>query len=401
LAPDTDREPARRVHRTRGGRRQTARSAGRDAKPLASRPASRPARKEANRTGAGADGDTPRRSSKRLTARLNRFISQQWVQSLVLGPVGSFLLILIGLRDPPKRVPAAEFIRDHPLPTLLLAICGFLVVAGSAGLYRLRHQRVRAASDAERVTSWLKRAFALTTTLATFSTSGVVILASMVLIRPSWCPEVLCPQPPGPHDANLEAGFTALQSSDYVIAGDPAAYSLSHLPASNSVDAVPAAPVDGAATLDSTPYRLVLRVHSLQRGGVGMVLEAVTIQVLQPQPVPNPLRVWHKGQPLVYQVNPYEAVYTGQASGGQVTAAYSGTVRIGRVQLAPGESDELSIGIHASQPVSLSFQVWLTYRIANEDGLRTLKLPYLLTIAFSDALNWHTYQLRGGRLVPA
>jgi hypothetical protein len=239
------------------------------------------------------------------------------------------------------------------------------------------------------------------TAIATVSTVTVVLLISLVLTRPSWCPNALCPQPPGPHDQYLETGFTALQSSFVVIPGDPAQYSIGHLPPSSGLETVAAGRTSAPPAPEASPYRVVVRIHSLQQGRLGMIIEEVSLLVVGATPPPNPLRIWLKGAPLEYTANPFKAEYTGQQRDGVIVARYAGQVPEGHVQLNPGESDELAIQVRSRSLADLRFKVAITYRIAGDDQLHRFTVPYVFEVVFSDALNWQPYSLQGGRLLPS
>jgi len=118
------------------------------------------------------------------------------------------------------------------------------------------------------------------------------------------------------------------------------------------------------------------------------------------RPPPDQLRVLLAGAPLQYRLNPYRGLYDGQARGDVIVAPYAGQVRLGYVQLRPGESDELSLQIQSSRLVDLRFRVRVLYRPVTEDSYRTLELPYVFEVVFSDQLNWQQFQFSAGRLAP-
>jgi hypothetical protein len=331
-------------------------------------------------------------------------IAKRWVQVLSLISTtifGSTVGVLAGFSPPPAAAPAFDLVRAHPVLSIVI---GALLLAMTIGSWRLVHTADSAAKDRSgRVDGRGASPLLLIvmTAIATVSTVTVVLLISLVLTRPSWCPNALCPQPPGPHDQYLETGFTALQSSFVVIPGDPAQYSIGHLPPSSGLEIVAAGRTSAPLTPGASPYRVVVRIHSLQTGRFGMIIEEASLLVVGATQPPNPLRVWLKGAPLEYTANPFSAEYTGQQRDGVVAAQYAGPVREGHVQLNPGESDELAIAVRSTSPVDLNFKVMITYRIANEDQLRRFTMPYVFEVVFSDALNWQPYSLQGGRLLPA
>ena len=330
-------------------------------------------------------------------------LAKRWVQMLTLISTtifGSTVGVLAGFAPPPAAAPAFDLVKAHPV--LSIAI-GALLLGMTIASWRLVHSADSATKEGSgrvggRGASPLL--LGVMTAIATLSTVTVVLLISLVLTRPTWCPNALCPQPPGPHDQYLETGFTALQSSFVVIPGDPAQYSLGHLPPSSGRETVAAGRTSATAP-NASPYRVVVRIHSLQTGRFGMIIEEASLLVVGATPPPNPLRVWLKGAPLEYTANPFTAQYAGQQRDGVLAAQYAGPVREGHVQLDAGESDELAIQVRSASPVDLKFKVTITYRIANEDQLRRLTMPYVFEVVFSDALNWQPYSLQGGRLLPA
>lgn len=242
-----------------------------------------------------------------------------------------------------------------------------------------------------------------TSTLSMVSTLALIGVLLTIVQHPAWCPHTLCPEPTGPHDQFLEAEFTSLQSETYVIPGDPAQYSLKQLPVSSGVRAIAAHRtrlVEKSGTKES-PYRLALRLHSLQRNGAGMFIEEIGVLIHDAQRAPSPLRVWVKGAPLDYEANPYELIYIGQTPGTTVSARYVGAVPDAHVQLAPGESDEVTLTVTSAVAVDLKFKVDIAYRVGDHLKVRTLELPYLFEVVFSDALNWNEYQLQNGQFKPS
>lgn len=311
---------------------------------------------------------------------------------------GSTILIPFGLAPTPGSVPLFDFVRDHALISFCI---GLLLFAITIAAFLLIHRKSGSLVTASPSTYGRLHVplLAVTTGTSTISTALVVAIIALLVTRPAWCPMVLCPQPPGPHDQNLEADFTAFQSSTFAITGDPAQYSLSHLPDTGSRSAVAAVRIDRPAAAD--PYRLAIRIHSLQRGRFGMVIEQVGIEVAGISTPPEPLQVWVKGSSLNYTNNPFKLVYQGQPKGSVIAARYAGQIEEGQVQLAPGEADEITIQLSSGLVADLTYRVQIVYRVMNEDQLRTLTLPYLMEAVFSDGLNWHPYELQGGHFVPA
>lgn len=222
------------------------------------------------------------------------------------------------------------------------------------------------------------------------------IFQGIVFLRPSWCPTFLClsPQPllqvNSTHDSNLELAFHALQSSWYVIPGNPKSYTLANLPHRSSVQLI-----DKGL---SQPYRVVVGLHNLQHGRFGMVIEQVTIVIKRSSPVPYyPLYAWFdSSENRNYTNNLYQVTYDGEESGRFIPASYVDREKVAPVQLLPGESDEITLEVNSHQVADVYFQVNIAYRIVNEAVVHTLTLAKVFEIAFSDKANWHPYMLKDG-----
>jgi hypothetical protein len=365
-----------------------------------------------SRHGRGKDPGT-RRAEHRTSARLKaeaqarprpglvRDLAALWTR--VAGGIATTLLtwvvgILAGMQPLPGTVPFVNLVRQHEIPVLGAATVVFvLTFVAWAASRKPASEAVDAASSGARSGALLPIAVGV----ATFSTVAWALTITMVLAQPDWCPQALCVQPPGPHDRNLETELTALQTATYTIAGDPSGYSLGRLPATSLQAAVAAQRTTTQGAFATPPYRVVVRVHDLQRGEMGMFIEGVSLLLRQVRPVPNPLQVWLHGAPLDYQANPFRARYTGQPVNSTIASTYAGRVAQGHVQLAPGESDELSITVDSTAAADVRFQVAITYRVASDLKVQTLTLPPLLEVVFSDDLNWHQYRLQDGRFLPA
>jgi hypothetical protein len=158
--------------------------------------------------------------------------------------------------------------------------------------------------------------------------------------------------------------------------------------------------VERVNTKTSSPYKVVIGVHSLQQGRFGVIIEYVTIMIRQTAPAPYPLRLWVDNNELRdYHSNPYQVTYRGENIGAVLTAAYV-PQPIEHIQLVPGESDELDIQVLSRVIIDLHFQVQVTYRVVNEPQLYKLMLPNIFEVIFSDASNWHPYYLIHGHLEP-
>lgn len=238
---------------------------------------------------------------------------------------------------------------------------------------------------------------ASTTSVIVAGVSSLLVL-SVVLVRPAWCPATLCSKPPGlqPPPEQLAADFTAFQSTTYVLARDPAGYRLQDLPGgARPTDVAAVAAADGG----DAPYRvaITLRVPT----GAGLAIDQVGLAVVDARPPPVSLRVATIGPTASYRNNPYRVHYDGQPRGALVPATYAGPQRLGFVQLQPGQAGELSLQVVSAQPVDLKYRLRIAYRGAGEATPRRFEVPILFEAVFSDQRSWQRFQVRDGRLVPA
>jgi hypothetical protein len=226
-----------------------------------------------------------------------------------------------------------------------------------------------------------------------------LVLTPLLVFRPAWCPSWLCPSPQvkplldkgGIHDDNLQITYQTVQSSFKILTVDPAAYTLGT-----------ATPNDAEliAKDQTLPYRVVLKIHSLQQGRYGLAIDSVAMLVRQTaQVIPYPLRVVDNNPPI-YDNNLYQAIYRGQSVGIQLSSAYM-PVPGGFVTLVPGETDEISLEVRSTVVADLHFQAQVTYHVIGQLTSHTLTLPNLFEIVFSDKTNWHPYQIHNGTLVAA
>jgi hypothetical protein len=185
-----------------------------------------------------------------------------------------------------------------------------------------------------------------------------------------------------------------------MIPHDPTQYSLPHLPERGASAAVVQRIASKGTLTNDPPYRLVLRIHSLQQAGPGMFIEQIVIQPRDIRDVPDPLRVWLNAAALDYQTNPFSAIYTGRTGASTLAARYAGRYPEAHVRLKPGEADEVGILITSDVPVDLKFRIQILYRVSSEIVMRTLNLPYDFEVIFADARNWQTYQFRDGVFSP-
>lgn len=295
--------------------------------------------------------------------------------------------------------PSAVALSIHRSPSAALLVDGLLFVATCSSLVNLRAHRLihpRDDIDIERLSqtaSALPAPRALLS-LATSSLSTVLflVLLSLVLLQPTWCIATLpaiCRPPQlvtrGLHDSNLELYFIALESDSYVLPDDPHQYSLTHMP-SRQIAAVRIDQVHQGS------YKIVVGVHSLQQGRYGLIIEAVRLHIDAVPPSPSPLNVWTPGAPVDYRTNPYQATYTGQSTGATLFAHYL-TFPDGKVQLAPGESDQLDVAVVSRVRADVRMHLDVVYKSVVDPTLHTLALTQPFEVAFSDASNWHPYTL--------
>jgi Novel STAND NTPase 1/TIR domain len=227
-----------------------------------------------------------------------------------------------------------------------------------------------------------------------------LVLTPLLVFRPTWCPSWLCPAPQvralldkgGTHDSNLQVTFQTLQSSFKILPVALSAYTLG------------TATPDDAQLIDtsqSLPYRVILKIHSLQQGRYGLVIDRVALLInKEAQVIPYPLRVVIKNNVLIYNNNLYRATYRGQGPGALLTALYV-VQPLEFVSLVPGETDEISLEVRSTVVADLHFQVQVTYHVIGELASRSLTLPNPFEIIFSDRTNWHPYQIQAGHLVAA
>ena len=325
--------------------------------------------------------------------------AKRW--TTVVGTLATGLLtwgvaVLTGGQPLPGRVPILEFLRNQPI---LAGTVTALVVATTAAAWLIAHHEGGVARTA--TTPPNRRSF-LTALIATSTTSTAMLasLTALVILQPSWCPPALCSPVLGPHDQNLELGFTAIQSSAFVLPADLGAVTLANMPTGSLPHSVAAQRVLGEPLSAADPgYGLALRIHSLQQGRFGMVIEGVALIVTRKSPLPDNLRVLDEGASLIYHTNPFHVTYSGQSVGQVLTATFVGP-RPGHVQLSPGEVDELTLQVSSSVAVDLSFRVRIVYRLVTESTDRYLDTPGF-RVTYSDQLNWQRFQMRDGQVVPA
>jgi hypothetical protein len=292
----------------------------------------------------------------------------------------------------------SAFIRQHPATLLATGIVMLLAMLILSTRFLVRKK----SSDEDEIalsTGWQKPR--LYFSVGTTALSAVVSFVSLgiILVQPSVCPAAWCPPSQSPyvaggvHDSRMEMYLTAVQSATYVIPGNPQQYTLKSQP----TEQVSAVRIDQA---NQPPYRVAVSVHSLEQKQLGLIIEQVAIVVDAVPASPYPLNIWIPGSPLDYRTNPYLATYAGQPPSAALEAHYV-TVPDGKVQLRPGETDQLDIQLVSQVRADVRFHVEIVYKTAIDPVRYTLVLPQRFEVVFSDASNWHPYTpLEDGHFAP-
>lgn len=220
---------------------------------------------------------------------------------------------------------------------------------------------------------------------------------------PTWCPSWICPtshlisktipllHAEDVYDNKLEIYFKAIQSTSYVIPGDPAHYSLNNLPESIAV-----LPPDGHNS--TLLYHLILGLQNLKQGRFGMTIEQIDLVIEHVSPVPQTLNVWKYTSPIDYgNNNQYQAFYAGQPNNAiLLTDFLRYTPGNGFVRLSPGETDSIDIHIVSRLEATIQFSVQVIYRVDDELQAHWLRLPYLFEVIFANPSKLHLYHLQDG-----
>ncbi len=317
--------------------------------------------------------------------------------------------MLLGLQPLPTSAPIVDLVRHHALITL--AIGGFSLLTVAMGLvivYQptlLRHVVPITRERARSTTFPYLPLLISTTALATVSTASLIGTVTLVLARPGWCPDVLCPgtanEPQGTYHSNLVVAFSALQGSTFLIPGDPAQYTLRNLPVVRGPQAIIAQQtISTADTASRSPYRLQISVRSRRPSNPIILIENVSLVIQSATSQPSPANIWiQPGQDEDLQINPYDVIYEGQVPGAAIPARYAGGTR-GHVRLSPQELDYLTLTLKATTSGYVRFQIRVDYRLTNERQLRSLTLNRVFTTVFADPHTWQPYQLTNDRLSP-
>jgi hypothetical protein len=318
-----------------------------------------------------------------------------WLVNIVT--VG-IIYVLIGLNPSPhslESIPIIYFVLQHPIPSLIVACSVVLLTLIGLLLFLSLTSNTNPQLLLRHPHPW-----SLVTATSTMCFLLSLTLLIIVLFRPPWCPTSLCPapqrilitHPEGIHDENLDVYPIAVQSTSYVIFGDPAHYTLNNLPISTG-----ALHPDG--TNSTFQYHLIIGLNSLQQGRFGMIIKEVDLGVQKVDPIPHPLNVWNDSLLVHYDnENHYRVIYFGQEAGAVMPAEYL-RFQNGFVHLKPRESDQIDIHIISRLEANLYFSVQVIYSIDNESQPHVLKLPRVFQVIFAKVSDWHLYHLQYGHFV--
>lgn len=305
----------------------------------------------------------------------------------------SIVATVAGFSTWSPTAPVVVFFYQHL--TEALAIGGVVLLFSFTSVIALLWPEPQHSSQDGRTRQWM-----FSVAIPALSNTIFVMLLAIVLIRPSWCPSVVCsaPQPllhpQGSHDDKLEMYFTALQSKWYVIPGDPTRYMQDQLPESIGVLLT-----DGQSS--SPLYHLILGLQNLQEGRFGMTIEKVELVVQQVSPIPRPLNVWTNPSSIDYENdNQYQAIYAGQEAGAILPSEYL-RFKNGFVHLNPRETDQIDLHLVSRVEADIQFSVQVLYRIDNESQRHSLRLslPRPFEVMFADASDWRLYHFQNGHFV--
>ncbi len=309
------------------------------------------------------------------------------LSSLALG----IIAILFGLNSfaPP---PLLDVIHFYPWQSFVV---GGIVILFSIYAWIISRVPMRAVRKSGQIIYTLSRPLITTTIVSTIVAVISISLLATIILRPVGCPSFLCLPPLhtynrySNHDDNIETYFTAQQSTSFALSQDPSSYSLKNLP-----EKVAAVRIDSQTT---EPYTIAFGVHNLQRNQ-GMFIEQVGLVIDEIVSSPHPLNVWFKGLSTSYLSNPYRAIYNGQSAEATLYGTY---IRLpeGHVQLSPDEYDELELQVVSHVEVDMRFHIQVLYRINSESNEQAINVPGTFEVVFSNIDNWHSYQLKEGRLV--
>jgi len=307
----------------------------------------------------------------------------------------------------PSALTVDTFVKTYPaLTAAVIAIAALATLA--AGLIVWRDPGAARASRSA-VAAWLQRPLVGLTSLSVATASSLALIGVLALlaIRPAWCPTKIC-EPglasyPGPQDGYIGADVFDIQTDTILIPGDPATYSLGHMPVAggaSTVGAVLAQPVTGPNAPSNLPYGVVARVQNLRSDLGELTIESVALVVMRAR-APGHVNAWRRGPVVGYDQNPFLANYAGQTAGERIQAIYTGPVPFGHVTLKPGESDVLTVKAWSALPADISFRLQISYRYLGESNTRVFEDPQTIEVVFASQLQWSEFELHNGTLRPS
>ena len=344
--------------------------------------------------------ETPLRASS-LGARVARFA----YSAIITAVAGSALSILFGFGNLPENLPVVDLLRQRPpLGIALLIVLVVLVVFSPLFL-----QGVPTPEEYAN-TRYIRRLYT-SLTISTLSTLLFVSLLGMLILRPSWCPQGICPAPVvvvnsnGVHDANLDIAYLDVQSTFFQIPGNPTA-PMTALPTTVPTEQVDDPLCEHTTTDTRCPaYRQILTLHSLQRGASqSIIVQQVLVTIDRVDTLPATLNVWHHGLDTLYTAEPYLVTYRGQPRG-TVLSAGSQHNPPTFLHLRAGEGDQIDLGIISAGTTGIiAFHVTIIYTTSTDTQLHQLVLltakapPRQLILA--KRADMHSYLPNGNGLAP-
>ena len=309
----------------------------------------------------------------------------------------SIVATLTGFSVWSPSAPLLVFVYQNSLEALIIG--GIVLIFSFISLtFLFLPEPNREASKRGQMPNWI-----FSVIIPAISNTLFVLLVSVVLIRPPWCPSVICPapqhvlimHPQGSHDENLEMYPIAVESTYYVIPGDPTHYTLDNLPMSIGV-----LHTDGKNSISL--YHIILGLDSLQQGRFGMTIQEVNLIIQQVEPVPHPLDVWNHTSSFQYEnKNSYRAFYFGQEARTIPTIYSRFQYRLGYMHLNPRETDQMDIHIVSNMEADIKFSIQVIYRVDNERLSHPLQLSQAFEVMFADESYWRLYHLQDSHLVPS
>lgn len=332
-----------------------------------------------------------------------------WAQFLlgtvILGTVGSALNDAITSHIPTEKL-VSDFIHAYPLATLVVIACGF---AGTAAVALIVWRQPAAVRQTQLAAVGLleKPTVALgSITLASMSTLLLVFLLTLLAIHPSWCPNQVCAAGlatyPWSTDGYVGADVFAVQSDTILIQGNPADYTLAHLPATHGsgvIGAVKVQPAAGSRAPANLPYRIAVHVQNLRSDMGELSIESIALVVIRDASLGH-VNAWLQGAAADYEQNPFVARYEGERAGETIPTLYAGVVPYSHVRLNPGETDTVTVRLWSGEPADVSYRLQITYRYLNQANPRTFEDPQTVEVVFASPLQWTEYELKAGKLQP-